>query len=361
VAPPFSQAVCVVYDQAPETLLHRDRGDRRQVASTKTDVYMFGSLMFEVLTKCEQQPYFWCTDIFDLVSERVLFPDRCTLDAPEHEGYVITWRADTTSPVFQRLVVIMRQCFVKEPTLRPSAAKLVTSLEDVQRLWTTQPEALQAHVFGGHPDASSKPAGLPFSDASSSPDPYSGPVDTIGSTTPVVEPLSPALGGSAPQDADIHSESFPSRMQEATAAAVEAILATRRSGAADRREVMMRLSMLSGLVNTLDSDSHWRAAHQGMLDTRVFWMDANCRERLQATVITMLCRSGNLGALREVLALFAPGELSLREQDWDNSTPSHQTLHMLCALHRRNSEVPKVVAALFLDILKLLQVCPRLV
>ena len=74
---------------------------------------MLGGLFFEVLTQCQQTPFYWCRDIMELTQERVQFPDLCTLDVPADEPEGIMWRVDTSSACFGVLTALMRRCLTQ--------------------------------------------------------------------------------------------------------------------------------------------------------------------------------------------------------------------------------------------------------
>jgi serine/threonine protein kinase len=104
--------------RAPETFHLDDAG--QQIASVQTDVYMLGSLMFEVLTAGRHAPFFW------MPAERLIMlrgsSAMNTLDVAMAAGVSIPWSVvrgdDWTGAVdgVERLKALMSRCLHAEPS-----------------------------------------------------------------------------------------------------------------------------------------------------------------------------------------------------------------------------------------------------
>ncbi len=96
--------------------------------SFKTDVYMFGCLIYEVLTG--EDPFFWLDTLmsFTLYRQRNLSNP---LDAAAAEGKLSYVMAD--SPVRSALELLSKCCMKQAPEERPDMEGVLASLDDMHK------------------------------------------------------------------------------------------------------------------------------------------------------------------------------------------------------------------------------------
>ncbi len=147
----FSQAVslaclCDVQWSAPEVLAGCEAGGR--VVTPKSDVYMLGGLVHELLTSGEA-PFHWLAGNPQLLLQRLSTDDPVeipgagavpgllhtnVLRAATLGGVQIPWRIRSRSPAcLQRLKEVMSQCLEREAHARPTLAALRDSVIELQR------------------------------------------------------------------------------------------------------------------------------------------------------------------------------------------------------------------------------------
>jgi serine/threonine protein kinase len=118
---------CVSGWRAPETLVEING---KQVVSFKTDVYMFGCLIYEVLTG--EDPFFWLPSGVSIAGYRMRDPLNIPnpLDAAAAEGKLSYVMAD--SPVRTALESLSRHCMKQVPEERPNMISVLESLDDIR-------------------------------------------------------------------------------------------------------------------------------------------------------------------------------------------------------------------------------------
>ena len=136
-------ALCPAMWVAPEVLV--GEGDGGRIASPASDVYMFGGLMFEVLTS-GLPPYHWMSPSLvwhrRLAAARVPFrPTGVPVDMPglrgltvveaaEVDGVALEWRVSgQVRDVSRGLVDLMKACQEPDPKLRPTVTEVLRALE----------------------------------------------------------------------------------------------------------------------------------------------------------------------------------------------------------------------------------------
>jgi hypothetical protein len=121
--------VCVSGWRAPETLVDID-GTGKQVVSFKTDVYMFGCLIYEVLTG--EEPFFWLPSGLLIAGYRMRDPLNIPnpLDAAAAEGKLSF--VMTESPVRTALELLSKCCMKQAPAERPDMGGVLAALDNLR-------------------------------------------------------------------------------------------------------------------------------------------------------------------------------------------------------------------------------------
>jgi serine/threonine protein kinase len=135
--------------RAPETF-HLDEA-KRQIASSQTDVYMLGGLMFEVLTAGRHAPFFWMSTE-SLIMLRATTSIN-TVDAASAARVSIPWAVvpvdDWSGAVdgVERLKGLMSRCLHADPSRRPSMDDFLAELDAIRN-----PSSARDGGYGEVPD-----------------------------------------------------------------------------------------------------------------------------------------------------------------------------------------------------------------
>ncbi len=124
--------------QAPETFVEVDGG--KQEVSFKTDVFMFGCVIYEVLTGCV--PYHWLRSAQSVILYRARDLSQSPLDAAVAEGKLCFVVADT--PTRASLVQLARECMQPLPANRPDMQLVLRRLDTLRDACMEQAPAAAA-------------------------------------------------------------------------------------------------------------------------------------------------------------------------------------------------------------------------
>lgn len=112
--------------RAPETF---EDGDL-QVVSTKTDVFMFGCFILEVLTVAS--PWWWIRKSESLLRVRLKSPINPLDDAITGGKFNLAVRneaSDGSAAIVQALIGLIRRCLEHDPANRPTIAAIIHTLD----------------------------------------------------------------------------------------------------------------------------------------------------------------------------------------------------------------------------------------
>ena len=122
---------------APETLSGMASDGMRQVVSAETDVYMFGTVMFELLTGEEPYPTSSAIHIRDQrradpsLTPLVEWRRRHGVAAGDHSRWNLAFESEEA---VEKLIEVMELCWDVDSRRRPTMSELLPDLEVAEQL-----------------------------------------------------------------------------------------------------------------------------------------------------------------------------------------------------------------------------------
>lgn len=108
-------------------------GGNDKLADKAADIYMFGGVLFEILT-CGRTPFFWAESKLDVRRIRESHPGLSTLELAEKLGKPVPWKVDVECRVGRSLLNLAQRCLSRSPTDRPSIDEIVRELVSLEQV-----------------------------------------------------------------------------------------------------------------------------------------------------------------------------------------------------------------------------------